>query len=113
MSKQTNLRSLFEARDHPPDEAVSFSRPENFEALFLGTPFDDVDVDMAHSPGSHRGSAGLVKVNGVGPNKGAAIIVNHVTVRRSHNLESSSEREPGPVRRGAHDIRAGEACADG
>src|ERR1044071_6313661 len=112
MSKQTNLRSLFEARDHPPDKAVSFSRLENFEAVFLGTPFDDVDVDMPDAPRAHGAPAGLVKVDCVGAGEGAAIVVDHVTVAGFNDLKARPQREPGPVRRGAHDIRAGEARAD-
>ena len=58
------LRSLtfirFQRSDHPPDDAILSSRREDLEPLLFRSPFQNIDVDVAHAPGAHCGPAAFV-----------------------------------------------------
>src|SRR5436190_23284231 len=62
-NKRSASGLLLEPGDHPPDEAIFFSRIENLEALLFRTPLNHVDIDVAHPPLPHRGPARLVKID--------------------------------------------------
>src|ERR1700686_1600386 len=47
----------FQRGDHPPDETIFLSRREDLETLLFRSPFQNIDVDVAHAPLPHGAPA--------------------------------------------------------
>ena len=84
------------------------TRCEDFQTLFLRTPFQNVDVHVTNAPVSHLKPARLVKVNGVGADQGSPVIIDDVFFICIGNPESCPERKMRPIRRGTHHVGAGK-----
>src|SRR6476619_7966639 len=86
---------------------------QHFDALFIRTPLQNIDIDVTHAPAFHFQSCRLVEVNCVGADQGGAVIIDHIFLGGLHNLESSSEGKARPVGRGAANLPVGKVFANG
>ena len=86
---------------------------QHFDAFFIRTPLQNIDIDLPHAPAFHFQSCRLVKVNGAGADQSGTVIIDHIFLGRIHDLESSSEREARPVGRGAPNSTTGKTLANG
>jgi hypothetical protein len=54
---------LLETRDHLSDATMFGPRREHFQALYLRTPLQDIDIDVAYTPAFHVEAARLVEID--------------------------------------------------
>ena len=85
---------------------------EDFQALFLRAPFQNVDVHVADAPVFHLKPARLVKVDGISADQSRPVIVDNVFFVCIGNSESGSYRKVRPIRRGTHHMLAGKTTAE-
>src|SRR6202030_4053933 len=57
---------LLKGGDHLPDTTMFGTRREHFQALYLRTPLQDIDIDVAHTPAFHIETARLVEIDRFG-----------------------------------------------
>src|SRR5438128_12663476 len=88
------------------------TRGEDFQALFLRAPLQNVDVNLTNTPVFHLEPAGFVKIDGVGADQGSAVIIDDIFFIRIGDSESGSERKTRPIGRGAHDVGARKAAIE-
>src|SRR4029077_10436197 len=86
---------------------------EHFETLLFGTPLQNVDVDIAHTPAFHLQLRRLVKIDRAGANQRRSIIVDNKFLSGIDDAKPRPEREARPIRRGAHDVMTREISAEG
>jgi len=86
---------------------------QHFDALFIRTPLQNVNIDLTNAPSFHFQSRRLVKIDGVAADQRGAVIIDHIFLGGLHNLESSSEWKVRPVGRGAANLPVGKIFANG
>src|SRR5947208_12008484 len=77
--------------DHLPHAMVFAARREHLQALFLRSPLQNIDIDVAHTPTMHVEAARLVKVDRFGSHERSAVIVNYVFFVCSGNSKPRPE----------------------
>src|SRR5438874_2620386 len=87
--------------DHLPHAMVFAARREHLQALFLRSPLQNIDIDVAHTPTMHVEAARLVKVDRFGSHERSAVIVNYVFFVCSGNSKPRPEWKTRPIGRGA------------
>jgi hypothetical protein len=97
--------------NHLPHTVMFATRCEDFQALFLRAPLQNVDVNVPDAPLPHLAPAWLVQVNGVRADQGISIIVDHIFFTCLGNPEPGSKRKVRPIRRGAHHMATGKVLA--
>jgi hypothetical protein len=88
---------LFQGNDHLANAIVFAARGENFQAFFVGTPLQNVDVDVADTPFSNLRPGALVKIDGVGSDQRISVIVDDVFFVCLRKAKAGPKRIPRPV----------------
>src|SRR5262249_27071625 len=88
---------LFQGCDHLLHAIVFATWREDFQTLFLRTPLQNVDIDIADTPVSYLSPASLIKVDSVGANQRVTVIVNHVFFARVREAKTRPKRISRPI----------------
>src|SRR5215212_3754830 len=86
--------ALLEVRDHGADVGVLGPRLEELETHGGGAPLEDLDLNIAAAPGAHGGSAGHKEVDGLAPDQGGAVVLNHVGAAGAWHPKAGAEGHP-------------------
>lgn len=70
---------------------------EDGQAPGRTAPFDDLNVHLARAPSVHRVFAGLVEVDGLGPDQGRPVVVNFIKVLVAFDFEDGPDGIDRPV----------------
>lgn len=106
--------SFFAKRnDHPTNKSVVGARSKDCQASFVGTPFEDIDIDVSHAPPPHRQAISFVKIDRARAHERAAVIIDFKSFVGIDDAKSSAERETRPIRGGAKDIVSGKFDPNG
>src|SRR5262245_39588355 len=89
------------------------TRGEDFQTLFLRTPLQNVDVDVANTPVSYLRPRGLIKIDSVGANQRVPIVVDDVFFVRVCEAKTRPKRISRPIRSGTQHLPTGKISADG
>ena len=103
-------RLSWKGRRSSGGHAGFLARGEHFETFLGRAPFQNVDVDRAHSPFVHGETVGLIKVDRPRADEGAAVVVdleNFVGIRRSGTLSRAASATNRPRRSSRFCRRAG------
>ena len=85
---------------------------EHFQALYLRTPLQDIDIDVAHTPAVHVETARLVEIDRFGSHERSVVVVNYIFFVCIGDSEPGAEREAGPIGSGAHHMVPRKRGAD-
>lgn len=97
---------------HLPDPTVFATRCKDFQALFLRSPLQNIDVYVADAPAFHFQPARLVQVDGVSANKGPSIIVNNVFLVCGGDAKPRAEWIARPIGSCTQNVSAGKMSAN-
>ena len=103
----------FDALHHLTDVGVFGPVLQDVEALCVRAPLEDLNVYVACSPVLDPGHVGLIKINCLGADEGAAVVVNAVGPWQSFDLEDGAQGEDGPIGGGAAELAVFEIAAFG
>ena len=103
---------LLESRHHLLHATMFAARCEHFQTLFLRSPLQDVDIDVADAPAFHFQPARLVQIDCISPNKCPPLIVDNVFLVRRGDAKSRTKRITRPIGRGTQHVAAGKISAD-
>ena len=84
------------------------ARGEHGQTSFSRAPLQDIDINVPHPPTAHLEPACFVKIDGVGADESAPVIIDLKDFIGIHNPELGAERETGPIRGGADDFTPGK-----
>lgn len=90
-------RFILESQDHATADPIARTRSENVQALLIGTPLQDVDIDVANAPFAHGEAISFVEVDCVRPDQGGAVIVDLENFFSIYDTEFRPEREMRPI----------------
>src|SRR5262249_34877989 len=100
------LLFLLQTGDHLPGATMLGAHGEHFEAFLLRSPLQDVDIHMPDAPAFHLEATRFIKVDSVGADERAAIIVDDILLISLGDSEPCAEREMRPIGSGAHHMLA-------
>ena len=85
---------------------------EHGQTPFVRAPLEDIDINVTHSPTAHLESAGFVKIDGVGADESAPVIIDLKNLLGADDPESGAEGKAGPIRGGAVRVASGKPRTD-
>jgi hypothetical protein len=103
---------LLKSCDHLLHSTMFAARCEHFQALFLRSPLQDVDIHVADAPAFHIQPGRLVQVNCIGPNKCPPVIVETLFFVCRADAKPGAKRITRPIRRSTHHFATGKTTAD-
>ena len=86
---------------------------ENFQALFVRTPLQNVDINVSDAPTLHLEAGIGEQVDRVCSDERAAVVVDDILLIRADQAKTSAERKTRPIGSRTDDIPAGKVHTNG